>query len=80
MTDAESVVGDALEQVLPESITSSSFDPVSPPAHHEKPWWGRPIAEVRWQAELARLLVDPVYAGLYIQKRINRLGRRFTRR
>lgn len=26
-------------------------------------WWGRPLAEVRWQAELARLLVDPIYRG-----------------
>jgi triacylglycerol lipase len=26
-------------------------------------WWGRHLQEVRWQAELARLLVDPVYRG-----------------
>jgi pimeloyl-ACP methyl ester carboxylesterase len=24
-------------------------------------WWGRPIAEMRWQAELLRLLADPIY-------------------
>jgi triacylglycerol lipase len=24
-------------------------------------WWGRPLAEMRWQAELARLCVDPVF-------------------
>jgi triacylglycerol lipase len=26
-------------------------------------WWGRPLAEARWQLELARLLVDPVLCG-----------------
>src|SRR3954452_18587177 len=26
-------------------------------------WWGRHLQELRWQAELARLLVDPVYRG-----------------
>jgi pimeloyl-ACP methyl ester carboxylesterase len=26
-------------------------------------WWGRHVRELRWQAELARLLVDPVYRG-----------------
>ena len=26
-------------------------------------WWGRPLAETRWQLELARLLVDPVLRG-----------------
>jgi pimeloyl-ACP methyl ester carboxylesterase len=26
-------------------------------------WYGRPVAETRWQLELARLLVDPVWRG-----------------
>jgi len=26
-------------------------------------WWGRHLHELRWQAELARLLVDPVFHG-----------------
>jgi pimeloyl-ACP methyl ester carboxylesterase len=26
-------------------------------------WWGRPVAESRWPLELARLTVDPVFAG-----------------
>jgi pimeloyl-ACP methyl ester carboxylesterase len=26
-------------------------------------WYGRPLAETRWQLELARLLVDPVWRG-----------------
>ena len=52
-----------LAEVLPDAVEQSSFDPAPPPAHPEPAWWGRPVAEVRWQAELARLLVDPVYAG-----------------
>jgi pimeloyl-ACP methyl ester carboxylesterase len=26
-------------------------------------WWGRPVAELRWQAELVRLCVDPIFVG-----------------
>jgi len=33
------------------------------PTFEPRRWWGRHLAEVRWQAELARLLVDPVYVG-----------------
>ena len=44
-----------------------SFDPTPPPGPPEevlqRRWWGRHFAELRWQAELARLLVDPVYRG-----------------
>ena len=29
----------------------------------EQLWWGRHVHELRWQAEFARLLVDPVYRG-----------------
>jgi triacylglycerol lipase len=36
--------------------------PAAPPAQPRR-WWGRHLAEIRWQAELARLLVDPVYRG-----------------
>jgi pimeloyl-ACP methyl ester carboxylesterase len=44
--------------------TVPSFDPTPPPPEEaERRWWGRPVAEMRWQAELARLLVDPVYRG-----------------
>jgi triacylglycerol lipase len=36
-------------------------------ALHDSPttdrWWGRHLQEMRWQAELARLLVDAVYRG-----------------
>jgi len=40
---------------------SSRTDLPSLPADHG--WWGRPLAETRWQLELARLLVDPVLRG-----------------
>ena len=33
------------------------------PEGDEQRWWGRPLAETRWQLELARLLVDPVLRG-----------------
>ena len=50
---------------LVEPIEQASFDP-TPPGTEEPParrWWGRPVAELRWQAELARLTVDPVFRG-----------------
>ena len=49
-----------------ELVGDAAFDPAppgaagTPPARH---WWGRPFGEMRWQAELARLLVDPVFRG-----------------
>ena len=45
---------------------AQAFDPTPPPpAPPDAPrrWWGRHGAELRWQAELGRLLIDPVYAG-----------------
>ena len=33
------------------------------PGQDARRWWGRHLSELRWQAELARLLVDPVFAG-----------------
>src|SRR3712207_5566400 len=47
-----------------ESGTLPSFDPTPPPSDAvERRWWGRHLAEMRWQAELTRLLVDPVFRG-----------------
>lgn len=51
--------------IAPDGIESAGFDPTPPgageaPARH---WWGRHLREVRWEAELARLLVDPIYYG-----------------
>jgi pimeloyl-ACP methyl ester carboxylesterase len=41
-----------------------AFDPLPPgteaPAER---WWGNHLAELRWQAEAARLLMDPVFRG-----------------
>ena len=34
-----------------------------PPMPADDRWWGRPLAETRWQLELARLLIDPVLWG-----------------
>ena len=50
---------------MSEILDDAGLDPAVPAAPPAEPrrWWGRPLAEVRWQAELARLLVDPVYRG-----------------
>jgi triacylglycerol lipase len=47
------------------AIEESSFDPTLPGAAEriERRWWGDHVAEMRWQAELARLLIDPVFRG-----------------
>ena len=45
---------------------AQAFDPTPPPAAPKdapRRWWGRHGAELRWQAELGRLMVDPVFAG-----------------
>ncbi len=44
----------------PEAMSSQAE---SPGAGEDGRWWGRPLAETRWQLELARLLVDPVLWG-----------------
>jgi triacylglycerol lipase len=46
-------------------IDHAGLDPAVPAAPPAEPrrWWGRHLAETRWQAELARLLVDPVFRG-----------------
>jgi triacylglycerol lipase len=48
-----------------EILDDAGLDPAVPaePPAEPRRWWGRPLAEVRWQAELARLLVDPVFRG-----------------
>jgi triacylglycerol lipase len=61
--ESESPLAEAVAHVLPDSVEHASLDPTPPPQSHEPAWWGRPFGELRWQAELARLLVDPVYAG-----------------
>jgi pimeloyl-ACP methyl ester carboxylesterase len=53
---------------LPDAVTSSSFTPVDQPPRHDDRWWGHPLAEIRWQAELARLLVSPVWYGARVPR------------
>jgi pimeloyl-ACP methyl ester carboxylesterase len=47
-----------------EQVDGASMDP-SPPGNQQEArrWWGNHFGEFRSQAELARLLVDPVYRG-----------------
>jgi pimeloyl-ACP methyl ester carboxylesterase len=51
--------------ILFDSADEPSFDPLPPDEPRPDPprWWGNHLAELRWQAELCRLLVDPVYRG-----------------
>ena len=50
---------------MAETIDRAGLDPAVPAAPPSEPrrWWGRHLAETRWQAELTRLLVDPVFRG-----------------
>ena len=53
-----------VEGVLPVDLDRAGLDPAAPAdGAPERRWWGRHLAELRWQAELARLLTDPVYWG-----------------
>lgn len=47
---------------LPGQVRESAWDP-APGPRRDRRWWGRPLAETRWTAELLRLLADPVYYG-----------------
>lgn len=51
-------------EALEDSVEGASPDP-SPPGAVGEPrrWWGNHLGEVRWQAELARLALDPVFRG-----------------
>ncbi|MDP9434714.1 MAG: alpha/beta hydrolase [Actinomycetota bacterium] len=53
---------------LPEAVTSSSFAPTDRKAPRDDRWWGHHLAELRWQAELARLLVSPVWYGVGVPR------------
>ena len=50
---------------MTEILDDAGLDPAVPADRPAEPrrWWGRPLAEVRWQAELGRLLMDPVFRG-----------------
>ncbi len=51
-------------------MAKPAFDPTPPPPEPAEPrrWWGRHAAEFRWQAELGRLLVDPLYRGVGVPR------------
>jgi triacylglycerol lipase len=52
------------ERVQREEGGPPAFDPVPPGAGEPaERWWGNHLAELRWQAEAARLLVDPIFYG-----------------
>jgi pimeloyl-ACP methyl ester carboxylesterase len=53
---------------LPDAITESSFAPTTSPARRGDRWWGHHLAEFRWQAELARLTVSPVWYGANVPR------------
>jgi pimeloyl-ACP methyl ester carboxylesterase len=57
-------------QAAVEAIEDASFDPTAPGAAEkvDRRWWGDHLKEMRWQAELARLLVDPVYRGVGVPR------------
>ena len=54
-----------MKEGIRQAVQESSYDPVSPPAPSPpaERWWGNHLGELRWQLELARLLVDPVFRG-----------------
>lgn len=55
---------DGWEAELGRAIEQSAFDPhAPPPPEPPERWWGNHLRELRWQLELARLLVDPVFLG-----------------
>lgn len=55
----------SVEASVRRAVRKSSSDPVHPPAPAApgERWWGNHLGELRWQLELTRLLVDPVYRG-----------------
>jgi triacylglycerol lipase len=64
MREELSPTGDSVQR-----LAGPSLSPVPPSLSAPAPrWWGRHLQEMRWQAELARLLVDPVYRGVGIPR------------
>ena len=60
---------DVIAPLIPDEVERSSFDPTPPPPEApDRRWWGGHLREMRWQAELARLLVDPVYHGVGVPR------------
>ncbi|HZE14235.1 MAG TPA: alpha/beta hydrolase [Mycobacterium sp.] len=60
----------AHRDVEPGLVEDSVFDP-QPSGYSPDPserWWGNHLGELRWQLELARLLIDPVFRGYGIPR------------
>jgi triacylglycerol lipase len=52
---------------LTSPVGPTAFDPQAPPPPvPPERWWGNHLGELRWQLELSRLLLDPVYYGVGI--------------
>src|SRR5437763_13303355 len=52
------------ESDLGGAVEAAAFDPYpQPPPGPPERWWGNHLGELRWQLELGRLLVDPVFRG-----------------
>lgn len=51
-------------EMLVDEVDGAAMDPTPPgPQEESRRWWGNHLGELRWQAELARLMIDPVYRG-----------------
>jgi len=58
--------GDSIPLSMPSDVEHAALIPTPPGEDRqaERRWWGRHLHEVRWQAEVTRLLIDPVYRGV----------------
>jgi triacylglycerol lipase len=51
-------------ETIVDQVEGASMDPAPPGNQGEyRRWWGNHLGEFRWQAELARLMMDPVFRG-----------------
>ncbi|MGI8726477.1 MAG: esterase/lipase family protein [Solirubrobacterales bacterium] len=53
------------------TVDDPALAPQTPEEAEHKPWakwWGNHLAEVRWQAEFARLVADPIWRGEGVER------------
>lgn len=63
-SDVPEAIGRALDPLVPTEIDSAAFAPTpSGGSNLHRRWWGRHLSEIRWQAEAARLSIDPLFYG-----------------
>ncbi|MDQ3675477.1 MAG: alpha/beta hydrolase [Actinomycetota bacterium] len=48
-------------------VANLAFDSLTPALPPER-WWGNHLGEARWQLELSRLMVDPVFRGVGVPR------------